>query len=202
MKTWGWCAVICLVPRGSDARLPPLCASTPTVFRVRPWDQNTLSESDGAAKPGHRGTRRTQPSSHVSAPDPALQRRSSSCQNVPDRRTNRRRPCVDRKWRSAEVYRVTTNIIHNILLCECRQGVSAARLSRDVPGLNAQTDTRATDFTLCVNVTSSQFPPAGFQHSLLSCRLSKSRRSPTHFFMWLSHHQPTALSPGSADNLK
>lgn len=31
MKIRGWCAVICLVPRESDARLPPLCASTPTL---------------------------------------------------------------------------------------------------------------------------------------------------------------------------
>lgn len=46
------------------------------------------------------------------------------------------------------MYRVTANIIHNILACECRQGVSATRLGRRVPNLNAQTDTRDTDFLI------------------------------------------------------
>lgn len=102
----------------SEARQPLLrvfallfCA---TSEEMKPW------KSGGAL--------RKPPSSHVSVPDSFLQRRSSSCQNV---------PCPgapigsDPAWTGSDVQASgkcivsPQNIIHNILLCQRRLGVRA-----------------------------------------------------------------------------
>lgn len=90
----------------------------------------------------------------------------------------------------AEVYGVTANIIHNILACECRQGISATRLVLRVPALNTQTETRDTDFP----IQHCHF----YLNSVRPCDLSTLASSSTILISCVGFPQSrrsTALSP-------